>query len=58
MLRFLEPRKGESGIVYCLSTRKTESVAATLNGHGDTALSYHAGMEHERARNEPAPLPA
>lgn len=45
MLRFLEPRKGESGIVYCLSKRKTEDVAATLNGHGLAALPYHAGME-------------
>ncbi|MBV9982728.1 DNA helicase RecQ [Bradyrhizobium sp.] len=45
MLRFLEPRKGESGIVYCLSKRKTEDIAATLNAHGFTALPYHAGME-------------
>jgi ATP-dependent DNA helicase RecQ len=45
MLRFLEPRKGESGIVYCLSKRKTEEVAATLNDHGHTALPYHAGLE-------------
>ncbi|MDR3467636.1 MAG: DNA helicase RecQ [Xanthobacteraceae bacterium] len=45
MLRFLEPRRGESGIVYCLSKRKTEDVAATLNAHGLTALPYHAGME-------------
>jgi ATP-dependent DNA helicase RecQ len=45
MLRFLAARKGESGIVYCLSRRKTEDVATTLNGHGHTALPYHAGME-------------
>ncbi len=45
MLRFLDARKGESGIVYCLSKRKTEEVAATLNAHGFTALPYHAGME-------------
>jgi len=51
MLRFLEPRKGESGIVYCLSKRKTEDVAATLNAHGLTALPYHAGMEM-KAREE------
>ncbi|MDW6024776.1 DNA helicase RecQ [Mesorhizobium sp. BAC0120] len=51
MLRFLEPRRGESGIVYCLSKRKTEEVAATLNNHGFTALSYHAGMEM-KAREE------
>ncbi len=45
MLAFLNARKGESGIVYCLSKRKTEDVAATLNEHGFTALAYHAGME-------------
>jgi ATP-dependent DNA helicase RecQ len=45
MLRFLAPRKGESGIVYCLSKRKTEDVASALNDHGHTALPYHAGME-------------
>jgi len=51
MLRFLEPRRGESGIVYCLSRRKTEEVAATLNGHNFAALPYHAGME-SKARDE------
>ena len=51
MLRFLEPRQGESGIVYCLSRRKTEEVAATLNDHGFAALPYHAGME-SKARDE------
>ncbi|MHB1095957.1 MAG: DNA helicase RecQ [Gemmatimonadaceae bacterium] len=35
---------GESGIVYCLSRRKTEETAAYLEEHGITALSYHAGM--------------
>jgi ATP-dependent DNA helicase RecQ len=51
MLQFLEPRRGESGIVYCLSKRKTEDVAATLNARGLTALPYHAGMEM-KAREE------
>jgi ATP-dependent DNA helicase RecQ len=53
MLRFLEGRRGESGIVYCLSKRKTEKVAATLNAHGFTALPYHAGMEmRDREENQ------
>jgi len=53
MLRFLEPRSAESGIVYCLSKRKTESVAATLNAHGHAALPYHAGMEmNDRETNQ------
>ena len=53
MLRFLEPRRGESGIVYCLSRRATEDVAATLLAHDYTALPYHAGMEmRERDKNQ------
>ena len=51
ILRFLEARKGESGIVYCLSKRKTEQVAAALKARGFAALPYHAGMEM-RAREE------
>jgi superfamily II DNA/RNA helicase len=51
MLRFLELRRGESGIVYCLSKRKTEKVAAALNAHNFSALPYHAGMEM-KAREE------
>ncbi len=35
---------GESGIVYCLSRKKTEETAAFLEAHGITALAYHAGM--------------
>jgi ATP-dependent DNA helicase RecQ len=53
MLLFLKARQGESGIVYCLSKRKTEKVAALLNDHGFTALPYHAGMEmRERDDNQ------
>jgi ATP-dependent DNA helicase RecQ len=51
MLRFLESRRGESGIVYCLSKRKTDEVAATLNDRGFAAMPYHAGMEM-KARGE------
>jgi ATP-dependent DNA helicase RecQ len=53
MLQFLKSRKGESGIIYCLSKRKTEDVAAALNDHGFTALPYHAGMEmKDRQENQ------
>jgi ATP-dependent DNA helicase RecQ len=53
MLQFLKTRKGESGIIYCLSKRKTEDVAAALNDHGFTALPYHAGMEmKDRQENQ------
>jgi len=53
MLQFLKSRKGESGIIYCLSKRKTDDVAAALNDHGFTALPYHAGMEmRDRQENQ------
>ena len=48
LLSFLGARKGQSGIVYCLSRKKTEATAQTLNEHGIRALAYHAGMEKEQ----------
>src|SRR5690606_37978278 len=42
---FLNRHEGESGIVYCLSKRKTEETAAWLQGLGYDALAYHAGMD-------------
>lgn len=42
---FLRRHEGESGIVYCLSKRKTEEVAAWLREQGYDALAYHAGMD-------------
>jgi len=38
---------GDAGIVYCLSRRKVESVAAWLSGKGSRALPYHAGLPAE-----------
>jgi ATP-dependent DNA helicase RecQ len=42
---YLEHKKGESGIVYCLSRDGTERLAASLKAHGHNALPYHAGLE-------------
>ncbi|MER2534091.1 MAG: DNA helicase RecQ [Rhizobiaceae bacterium] len=42
---FLKRHEGESGIVYCLSKRKTEETAAWLRDQGHDALAYHAGMD-------------
>jgi len=47
LLSFLKDHAGESGIVYCLSRRKTEATAALLARNGVRALPYHAGMEKE-----------
>ena len=42
---FLKRHQGESGIIYCLSKRKTDETAAWLRGEGHDALAYHAGMD-------------
>lgn len=47
MLAFVEARRGMSGIVYCLSRKRTEEAAETLNESGIRALAYHAGMDKE-----------
>lgn len=44
----LVSQKGNSGIVYCLSRKNTETYAKSLNDAGYTALSYHAGMSSEQ----------
>jgi len=44
---FVARHAGESGIVYCLSRRKTEETAALLEADGVRALPYHAGMGKE-----------
>jgi ATP-dependent DNA helicase RecQ len=55
VLRLVRARPGQSGIVYCLSRRATESTAEFLREHGVSALAYHAGMEgDERTRVQDA----
>jgi ATP-dependent DNA helicase RecQ len=48
--KFLQTHRGEAGIVYCLSRKKTESIAAWLCGQGFAALPYHAGLAPEVRR--------
>ncbi len=45
---FIARHAGESGIVYCLSRKKTEETAALLAADGVHALAYHAGMDKAR----------
>lgn len=53
LLTFLEKRKDESGVIYCLSRASTEKLASDLSGHGINALPYHAGIEREiRAKHQ------
>ncbi len=53
LLAFLTARKGDAGIVYCLSRKKVEEVASFLTEQGFPALPYHAGLPAElRAFNQ------
>jgi len=45
LLSFLADRRGEAGIVYCMSRKKTESTAEWLTQQGFDALPYHAGLD-------------
>jgi ATP-dependent DNA helicase RecQ len=48
ILRLVRARRGESGIVYCLSRKSAESTAEFLEGKGVRAAAYHAGMTPEQ----------
>ena len=49
----LKKHRGESGIIYCASRRRTDELATELNRHGIHARPYHAGMsQEERGRNQ------
>lgn len=45
IIRFIRQNSGKSGIVYCLSRKKVEEIAQTLQVNGIKALPYHAGMD-------------
>jgi ATP-dependent DNA helicase RecQ len=45
LIRYIKDNPGKSGIVYCLSRKKVEELAETLNINGIKALPYHAGMD-------------
>jgi ATP-dependent DNA helicase RecQ len=48
MLGFVRRHPGRSGIVYCLSRKRTEEAAACLAENGIAALAYHAGLPQEQ----------
>lgn len=53
LLEFLQKRREDSGIIYCLSRIATETLANDLNREGFKALAYHAGMERaQRSRHQ------
>lgn len=48
ILQFVEKREGESGIIYCLSRKGTETLAEKLQNKGIEATAYHAGLNFEQ----------
>ena len=46
----LERYKGHAAIVYCITRKETESLAAHLVRRGFSAAAYHAGMEPDDRR--------
>ncbi len=50
ILRFAGARKGQSGIVYCATRAKTETLAQALRDARHEAVAYHGGMEADERR--------
>ena len=47
---FVAARRGLSGIVYCATRARTETLAEALRAEGHPAVAYHGGMEAEARR--------
>ncbi|MBI9068402.1 MAG: DNA helicase RecQ [Salinivirgaceae bacterium] len=45
IIKIVKDNPGKSGIIYCLSRKKVEELAETLQVNGISALAYHAGMD-------------
>ncbi|MFK7952392.1 MAG: DNA helicase RecQ [Ekhidna sp.] len=53
LIKFIKDRKGDSGIIYCLSRKKVEEIAEFLKVNDVNVAPYHAGMESkERMKNQ------
>ena len=53
LLHILSSRRRKSGIIYCATRKKVESICETLCDHGYAATRYHAGLEEEeRSANQ------
>ncbi|MCF4102148.1 DNA helicase RecQ [Gillisia sp. M10.2A] len=45
IIRFVKQNEGKSGIIYCLSRKRVEELAQTLQVNGVSAVPYHAGLD-------------
>jgi len=53
IIKYIRSQAGKSGIIYCLSRKKVEELAETLQVNGISALAYHAGMDSlQRSENQ------
>ncbi|MFV8226664.1 RecQ family ATP-dependent DNA helicase [Christiangramia aquimixticola] len=53
IIRFVKKNDGKSGIIYCLSRKKVEELAQTLQVNGIKAVPYHAGLDAKtRSRHQ------
>lgn len=50
ILNFVNARKGQSGIIYCGTRAKTETLALGLREVGHASIYYHGGMDGEDRR--------
>lgn len=53
LIKFIKDRKGDCGIIYCLSRKKVEEIAEFLKVNDVNAAPYHAGMDSKvRMKNQ------
>ena len=53
IIKYIRENEGKSGIIYCLSRKKVEEIASTLQVNGIKALPYHAGFDsNTRAKHQ------
>lgn len=45
IIKFIRQHPGKSGIIYCLSRKKVEELAAILKANEIKAAAYHAGLD-------------
>ena len=47
IIKFINKKPSEAGIIYCLSRKSTEQIASKLQQKGIKAAPYHAGLSFE-----------
>ncbi len=53
IIKYIRSKPGKSGIIYCLSRKRVEELAETLEINQISVLPYHAGMESNvRSENQ------